>query len=351
MLKSVALHDVSPYIHRGAKSVRGPKAYSKIYVEGFPAGGLAYLFSRISYNLLNNRYEIILCMDSPTDRKLILPEYKANRDGFDLTVSAQIKLVQDLCGYVGIPVYKEENMEADDLVANAASQLKESRPKIIIHSNDMDLTHSVDYNVEFFPLDESANLVDLQNFSQAISPEETVLPVTVSAYKVFTGCSSDGIKTFTSETGHLGKSLYRKFCQIIGGIPNISIETLRSKEALVKFLDFLLAKSVITAADREMLGKRADVIFPRKSVTQNFVPKGVGDVNVKRLAELLSMFKQSPMAFSISRTDNITPSEEMVNLFREKFRELSSGAFAVDNSFSFDSGSSIDTTMNVRDYY
>jgi hypothetical protein len=209
----------------------------------------------------------------------------------------------------------------------------------------------VDYNVEFFPLDESANLVDLQNFSQAISPEETVLPVTVSAYKVFTGCSSDGIKTFTSETGHLGKSLYRKFCQIIGGIPNISIETLRSKEALVKFLDFLLAKSVITAADREMLGKRADVIFPRKSVTQNFVPKGVGDVNVKRLAELLSMFKQSPMAFSISRTDNITPSEEMVNLFREKFRELSSGAFAVDNSFSFDSGSSIDTTMNVRDYY
>lgn len=84
-------------------------------------------------------------------RRALYPQYKANRKKHhhagSETMDDQMKLVQELLPEIGVPVWKERGVEADDVLAKCVAMWKDQVDEIIVYSGDKDLRQIIDHNV------------------------------------------------------------------------------------------------------------------------------------------------------------------------------------------------------------
>lgn len=343
----VSLFDVSAFVYRGMSV----KMYNTKYAENFPVGGLSYLMRRVARELVGGVH-VALFMDSRTDRNVILPEYKSDRNSPDFAVANQLNALVDLCGICGIPVYKEDNCEADDLIASAAEYTSKIFDRVYVHSGDADLTHNIDYNVEFKSVDENVNSLTIENYRYGLYPGVELYPVTTSAYKTFTGCSSDHVGTFTSEKGFKGIDLYYSYCELLSKLPpNTAISFIKSKQPLDIFLKIQLRDGFLTEGDLTRLAPRIEVLFPRETKVKEFVAKKYDEVDIGKFIEILATMKDKEAMRILNAMKDVYPPDHLVEYFRTKAKDFRTGAFAADKSFSFDSGSTTLQEVNLRNYF
>ncbi|HEY3499368.1 MAG TPA: DNA polymerase I [Polyangiaceae bacterium] len=88
---------------------------------------------------------VAIAMDSGrvTFRREIYPEYKAHRPPSPPDLGQQMGRVQDIVKAFAIPCFKQEGVEADDLIATAVKQAHDKGVRVVIVASDKDLMQLV----------------------------------------------------------------------------------------------------------------------------------------------------------------------------------------------------------------
>lgn len=84
-----------------------------------------------------------------TFRKKIFDDYKGTRKKTPEPLSQQFKLTQDVLEYIGVPVLKSLEFEADDFAGSLAKRFEDEIP-VFISSKDEDYLQLISYNTRIF---------------------------------------------------------------------------------------------------------------------------------------------------------------------------------------------------------
>src|SRR5688572_25660229 len=145
MAKSFYIIDGHAHIYR---AYHAPFRDLNSPVTGEPTKA-TFVFTQRLLNIVEQRKPDYLAMvidagDETVFRKEIYPEYKANRksrpDDFRPQEDRILQLVQD----VGIPIFKKNGFEADDLITTMARRLCGQDYEVFMVSSDKDLRQVVD---------------------------------------------------------------------------------------------------------------------------------------------------------------------------------------------------------------
>ena len=93
------------------------------------------------------RMAVVFDAPGPTFRNEIYAEYKANRSPMPDDLRAQIPVILELLGDLGIPTFRVDGVEADDVLATLATQASAHGIRTLIASSDKDLAQLVDEHV------------------------------------------------------------------------------------------------------------------------------------------------------------------------------------------------------------
>ncbi|MDR1435376.1 MAG: hypothetical protein LBI77_03155 [Puniceicoccales bacterium] len=98
---------------------------------------------------LENPSHVAIFFDKGRDphRKLLLPEYKANRGETPDPIKVQIPVVKEFAYALGCTVIERSGIEADDLIASFSQKYHSQFDEIIIFSTDKDFAQCVEGNI------------------------------------------------------------------------------------------------------------------------------------------------------------------------------------------------------------
>lgn len=116
------------------------------------------------------------------------PEYKANRKPTPAGLKEQMETLKEVLLHAQIPVYSDEQLEADDLIASAAKNLTGNK---YILSNDKDLLQLVSSDVTVIA---RKGKEDVHYTPERFEGEWGLKPVQIVDIKALAGDSSDNIK-------------------------------------------------------------------------------------------------------------------------------------------------------------
>lgn len=137
--------DISSYVFRAYFAVGHLSTSS-----GEPTGAVIGV-TRMLQKLWTDRRPAYLAvaMDSktPTWRKEVYPEYKANRPPPPPDLVEQFPTVAELVEAYRIPVMQRDGFEADDIIATATSKAREAGFHVVIVTGDKDLMQLIDDGV------------------------------------------------------------------------------------------------------------------------------------------------------------------------------------------------------------
>lgn len=159
----------------------------------------------------NNKYDMVVCMDSKSARKNESDEYKSNRKSLDDVDLKAIDAIESTIRNAGIAAVKYDGYEADDLIAEVVSKYKTEYEAVEIFTPDSDLCYLVCENVEVLRYKsvnskygkngrhaefmEAHDRINIYNYEEMLSKEFKVsLPYnTIQLFKSTVGDSSDKI--------------------------------------------------------------------------------------------------------------------------------------------------------------
>jgi len=135
------LIDVSSFIFRAYYSIGHLST-----ADGTPTGAV-FGVANMLVALFTERQpsHVAVAMDSrtPTFRKVIYPEYKANRPPPPEDLKVQFPLVQELVEAFDLAVLQKDGFEADDLIATATRAARAAGLRVVVVSGDKDLMQLV----------------------------------------------------------------------------------------------------------------------------------------------------------------------------------------------------------------
>lgn len=314
--------DVSALVHTGT-SVCDDSYY------GCPVGGLRYLNRYICQAFVREN-DIVLAFDSPSFRNELLGEYKSGRNK-NVSVISQIEIAYEMLSSCGVKCEKHDGYEADDIIewAVQAGEANEDYYQIMIHGNDYDLCHSIRPNVKFCGCSSNVASVTAGNFSTAVAKGEFVKYNTISAYKVFCGCSSDKIPELRLESGKHGKELYKQFVEFTDANGIYNYEFTSTYKTILYFASQV---DLFTENDMNELYRRIKLVFPAEKPEDVLInPTKFYTVNQKKLIQYFALCGDVASLRCMS-AGKVTLSESEKEYLKERGRMLSSGIYAADNN-------------------
>ncbi len=145
---------------------------------------------------LQNEYsaeKIIVALDSvgPTFRHQQYSEYKANRDSAPEDLHAQVPLIEEMLGFLGIPVVRMDGFEADDIMGSVADYCNAQGIVCRLISSDKDLMQLVGGTVSIL---RPGRGIGLQHIGvDEVLAEKGVKPEQFIDYLALVGDASDNI--------------------------------------------------------------------------------------------------------------------------------------------------------------
>ncbi|GAB6036687.1 DNA polymerase I [Fundidesulfovibrio butyratiphilus] len=181
------LIDGTSYIYRGFYAF-GDLTRS----DGFPTNAL-FSVLRLGLRLLREERPthalFILDGRGPNFRHELFAAYKAQREAMPEPLVQQLAPIAQGLELMGLPVYRQENMEADDAIASLAARYKAKFPVVIVGS-DKDLRQCLDASVVLWdPSGKQEKFVTLSDF-MADFPQG---PAHWPDFQALTGDASDNI--------------------------------------------------------------------------------------------------------------------------------------------------------------
>jgi len=159
-----------------------------------------------------------MAMDSfPTFRHRIYPEYKSQHDR-PSDISSQFETLYELANAFGIPIFKEKEFEADDVINSLTKAGLREGHDVVIETTDSDIMVLVSEKVVLHYRD---TIVDAESVSKKFGIE----PYQISDYKALVGDTSDG---FPGIKG-IGEVSARKILKKFGSLENVKVEELEGQ--------------------------------------------------------------------------------------------------------------------------
>ena len=166
-----------------------------------------------------NGEDIVICMDSKSERKEENTDYKANRHGLGELDAAALDNIEYVIRKSELPVMKEAGFEADDLVGAVIRNRYDEYEHILVYTPDADLCVYVDDKVSILRYKSVYSkratflaahaVITKETFSGLMSDElKTQMPYNaIMLYKCTVGDKSDNIKGITG----FGPAAFGKF--------------------------------------------------------------------------------------------------------------------------------------------
>lgn len=319
-MKDLYIIDVSSVLYTT------PEESSK--VNGVEINGLLKLFRYIALTLGADD-DLILAYDNGSFRKKLLPSYKEGRP-HSPHVEAQKRLSFELLDRSGFKTNKIKEMEADDIANWAVNQNLGKYVDINVITNDMDLAHNVQTGVHLKSIRNDVSSVTIMNFSKALSTGTMHVPFnTISASKVFCGCTSDKILTFRTEDGRTGSKLFKEYLEWVEKVPNRFDHKVITSKKLIAY--FIMGNSTFTDADKKGLMTRVLLVYPADCPGYEVKVTSASNVDRKKFSQILTMCRDydSLKCMGYSRE---TASGDLYDVFTSMYKRIESGEFSVDNN-------------------
>ena len=176
-----------------------PDKYSALS-NRYIGGGYGFYFSLLKIKTMYPEYGIYVCFDSDIgDKQKYYPEYKKQRppktERFRQAFEDNLRWCTDLCISLGIPVYRIDGIEGDDLVGSTVKRLLDyGYNDVVIYSQDGDFNQLLSDKVRIFQPKNTFKQSDRMYDSSIALKEYGVNRVDkILWYKALHGDTSDNI--------------------------------------------------------------------------------------------------------------------------------------------------------------
>lgn len=300
MLKqSLVIYDVSYLIHVGTKSEHKSRS-----TMGVPCGGLDFLFEKVFLHISQGKC-VALCFDSYCNKKELFPEYKSTRPR-DNAISLQCKIAYDFAVKMGIPAYRLDGYEADEMIYNVVEKNRTVFPEITIYAHDADIDCNVIHRgVKVVGCTSNAPVITTDSYPFEIFAGETVEYNTILPFILCFGKSSNNIAPLSLSLKVKNDVIYRDFIAYCDSkqVP----EADRCKKTHIT--RWILSKSgKLPETDIDQLLRRVNMIWPRATDELKFIAnldfKALLDLQVvERFLRMFGMYT-SAMNMDLSAAVN-----------------------------------------------
>ncbi|HTM44789.1 MAG TPA: DNA polymerase I [Polyangiaceae bacterium] len=220
------LIDVSGYVFR---------AYHAIAPLSSPSGeptqavlGTVNMLERLVRQCKPHLLAVAMDSKSRTFRYEIYSQYKAHRPPPPPDLSQQMQRVQQLIDAFAIPVFQQDGVEADDLIATAVSHARHNNLRVVIVSADKDLMQLVGPDVLMWD-----TMRDRVIGVPEVHERFGVGPDQVRDFLALTGDSSDNIPGVPSVGPKTASDLLTQFTDIAGIYANLDkVQRVKLRETL-----------------------------------------------------------------------------------------------------------------------
>ena len=243
-----------------------------------------FVFFRTLFQVLRDRAPetLAVAMDSrvPTFRHARYEPYKATRQKAPEDLHAQVPVIEEILGALGIPCLRADGYEADDVIATLAEGCRRTGTPCWILSGDKDILQLIGGNVRL--LAQERGTTDLVEYSrEKVFETRGVYPEQIIDFLSLTGDSSDNIP----------------------GVPGIGEKTAQKLLSQFGTLDSLYAKLAEVTPDsvrRKLEAGREAAMLSRELVTLNRAVPGIPPLEELRLPDLhsrqaVSLFEREGM--------------------------------------------------------
>lgn len=340
-MNELQVFDVSPMIYVGDKGRQ--ESYYSLRV-----GGIRFLLNHLAV-AFTDRDKVVLCFDSPSFRKDLFQGYKSGRPN-EPAIHYQVNAMYDELRSCGIRCEKYDGYEADDIVEWAVAQNIEKFIRgVTIYSNDHDICHSIRNGVMLAAITNSMNDISPSNFETAISRGEKIPYNTISAQKVFCGCSSDAIPPLSIAAGYSGKQLYHAWCKAVSKVGSLASRKLGANPAVVTA--FAKGSGLFTPEELEQVEKRIKLIYPADP------PEGVEivpvdymkDVDHEKFIQVCQKYGARDAVTCLGERQRKLTQEEIQEL-RDAAHRVNSGEYAADKNLIHETKSVKSTLVDLNSF-
>ena len=332
MRMHLEIFDVSPMLYAGQKGLAksGYNASANTLTNGIPIGGIRYTLRRAITDLFRG-YDVLFVFDSKTDKNKLYDGYKANRTR-DPDIYVQQMMFEDIVRGCNLPYLKQDNYEADDLVAHAMSQIKYDYTKIAIVTSDMDLAANIcTSGTSLVGASSTIPTVTKDNFAQTVKSNAIIEYNMILPYYMFFGKPSNNVKPFRDKATNVRLlSDFGSFCRE-NNIPEGQRSLLN---AFAQWLQYLNTNALMPADDISELLHRTQYVYPRmlKEPLPFNIHECFDNLNKERLAFFLKTLNLDSLIndFNLQELVSPTKTREMF-AYADAYKDMySQGLLAVD---------------------
>jgi len=191
--------------------------------KGIPTGGV-YGFTRILMKLLREENpEYIACAfdkGKKTFRHKKWEEYKATRPKTPAELSQQITLIKEVLKGFKIPVFEDEEYEADDILATIAKEGEKAGLEVKIFTGDKDIFQVISPSIRIVRFKKGISKIEAFD-TQKVKEEYGVYPEQIADYLSLAGDVSDNIPGVPGIGPKTAANLIQKFGSTEGILSNI----------------------------------------------------------------------------------------------------------------------------------
>jgi len=191
--------------------------------EGIPTGGV-YGFTRILLKLLREeKPDYLACAfdkGKKTFRHRRWEEYKATRPKTPPALSQQIPLTKDILAGFNVPVFEEEEYEADDLLATLAKEGEKTGLKVEVFTGDKDILQIVSPSISIIRFKKGISQKEIFD-TRKVKEEYGVFPEQIADYLALVGDVSDNIPGVPGIGPTGAAKLIQKFGNLDGILANL----------------------------------------------------------------------------------------------------------------------------------
>ena len=274
--------DGSSYLYRAFYALPNLKTSS-----GLNSGaihGFANMLNRI-LNEYSPKY-LVMVFDAKGKnfRHDIYDEYKANRNSMPTELSEQTGAIINLVEALGVMVIQQKGVEADDVIASIARQIKIENSKTIISSGDKDLAQLVDENTILMNNFDS-KVLDVEGVKEKFG----VRPSQIFDYLCLVGDTSDNIPGVPKVGPKTAVTLLEQYNDLDNIIKNSSQLKGKLKENIESSLETIeLAKKLVALKDNLKLSLDPDQL-KRGSADKPKLETIIKKYELKTLSEKLNI--------------------------------------------------------------
>ena len=283
---------------------------------------------------------LVIAMDcrEPTFRHQMYDLYKANRESMPEELVSQLDYINEMIGFMNIPILKKPGFEADDIMGTIAALAPDNKIDTYLVSGDKDLMQLVNDNVFLYTPGSRFQPTTIYKTDQ-VKEKWGVAPSKMVEFLALLGDSSDnipGVDGIGKKTAAKLLNEYNSIDEILLNIDNIKNSRVRNglqngrdmldlslklvlidtkvdvaisfEELLVTSMDSNSLKKMFNDLEIHSLGNQLNKIHSTKQKDKEETPKSYTPITTrKNLEKLISSIKKKDILSVDIETTEINP--------------------------------------------